>query len=373
MPKGIKPVRKLMADGSIRIYHYHRASGTRLSHDPWSAAGLLEIAQLDEQTARLEAKLETKVYRSFADLWRAYRATEFPRLRLRTRKDYDLVRHWLGDAMEARAVSTFTRENIFKLRDLALEERGWRFANYMVTVLRIVFKWGLDRGWVKANPAAGISSIPRSSSARVVNRRLDLDEVEALLSNDTPKALLLPICLGLFASMREGDALRVTTSAYDGTYLRYVASKNQEPCTIMPSGLLKALLDARVQENHACLQLVVQRQGLPFTEGGFRSSFGKWVRKLVGEGKVRPGVTFHGLRHTVGTFAREHGHSEFDVAAAIGDRSTAMASIYGRDAIRSTAQIRVLSAVQEHFAHITLETKMETNPTNPQKKTRKHR
>jgi integrase len=368
MPKGIKPVRKTLADGSVRVYHYHRATNTRLDHEPWSAAGLLQIAELDKQATRLEEKLEAKVARSFADLWRAYRATEFPRLRVRTRKDYDLVRTWLGPAMETRHVSSFTRENIFKLRDLAFEQRGWRFANYLTTVLAIVFKWGYNRGWVKVNHAVGIAAIKKATDARVVNRRLDLDEVEALLSSDTPKALLLPICLGLFASMREGDVLRLTTSAYDGTYLRHTASKNQEKCTIEVSGLLKQLLDERMAQNHACVQLVVQRLGLPFTEGGFRSSFSKWVKRLTQQGKVKPGVTFHGLRHTVGTFARENGHSEFDVAAAIGDRSTAMAAVYGRDAIRSTAQIRVLNAVQEHFAHITLETKLETNPSTPPRK-----
>ncbi|MGL4404650.1 MAG: hypothetical protein ACRCT6_02755, partial [Notoacmeibacter sp.] len=80
MPKGIKPVRKTLADGSVRMYHYHRATGTRLDFDPWSADGLLQITQLDKQSARLEEKLEAKVPKSFADLWRAYRATEFPRL-----------------------------------------------------------------------------------------------------------------------------------------------------------------------------------------------------------------------------------------------------------------------------------------------------
>jgi integrase len=372
VPKGIKPVKKRLASGIIQVYHYHRATNTRLEHDPWTATGLLEIAALDARQAALETAVIASVPKSFASLWRAYRAAEFTRLRLRTRMDYDNVREWLGDAMEQRAVKSFTPEKIYALRDLALNQRGQRFANYVVAVLRIVFKWGGQRGWIKGNPAALVEAIPRASDARVVNRRLELDEVEALLSADTPKALLLPICLALFASMREGDALKITTAAYDGSFLRYTASKNQEPCKVPAFGLLKQLLDARMDENYDCLQIVVQRSKRPFTESGFRASFFKWVRSLVEDGKVRSGITFHGLRHTVGSLARDLGHSEFEVSAAIGDRSTAMAALYGRDALRQSAQIRVLKATGEHFAHINLETKLETT-LNPQHQKAKKR
>ena len=368
MPKGINPIRKRLADGSIKVYHYHRATGTRLTEDPWSAAGLLEIAALDKLAAAQDEQLATMVPKSFADLWTAYRQAEFPRLRARTRQDYDKVRQWLGDAMHRAPVKDFTPEKIYLLRDRAFEQRGTRFANYVVSVLRLVFKWGCARGWRRTNPAAEVAQLAKASDARVVNRRLDMDEVEALLSADTPKALLLPICLGLFASMREGDALKLTLSAYDGHTLRYVASKNQEPCVVPVSDLLKTLLDDRRSQQYDTLQVCVQRSKRPWTESGFRASFFKWVKKLTEEGKIRPGVTFHGLRHTIGTIAREGGFSEFEVAAAIGDRSTAMAAIYGRDAVRQTAQVKVLKHAQEHFAHIDLQTKLQTGQKPPKKR-----
>ena len=36
--EGINTVRKRLADGSVKIYHYHRASGLRLDGEPGSAA-----------------------------------------------------------------------------------------------------------------------------------------------------------------------------------------------------------------------------------------------------------------------------------------------------------------------------------------------
>jgi integrase len=64
---------------------------------------------------------------------------------------------------------------------------------------------------------------------------------------------------------------------------------------------------------------------------------------------VQPGCTFHGLRHTIASRARESEESEFRVAAAIGDRTTAMAAIYGRDADRGRARGAILAGVQKRF------------------------
>jgi len=72
------------------------------------------------------------------------------------------------------------------------------------------------------------------------------------------------------------------------------------------------------------------------------------------------GATFHGLCHTVGVNARGEGGSEFRVTAALGDRSTAMAELYGRDADRQSAQSAVLRGVQERFTNGRLETELET-------------
>lgn len=360
VPKGVKPVWKKLADGTRKLYHYHRATGKRLAHDPWTAEGLMEIAALDKQAAALEAKVEVHAPRSFGLLWIEYRKSEFPRLRLRTRKDYDLVRDWLGEAMFKVPVRSITTPQIYALRDKAGDQRGRRFGSYVVSVMRVALEWGRKRGWIDVNPASDVEGIQKPSDARVVNRRWDIDEIEAFLGEDCPPQLRLPVCLGLFASMREGDALRVTTAAYDGESVRWRASKNQEPLQAPVSGMLKQLLDERVSKSAPALQLCLNSRKQPWSESGFRASFFKRVRSLHEDGKVRHGLTFHGLRHTIGAIARESGNSEFDVSTAIGDRSTAMAAVYGRDAARTTAQIRVLRQTQEHFAHIRLETKMET-------------
>ena len=55
MPRGLKPVRRKLATGEVRLYWYHRATGKALSADPATAEGMLEVAELDAKVAKAEA------------------------------------------------------------------------------------------------------------------------------------------------------------------------------------------------------------------------------------------------------------------------------------------------------------------------------
>lgn len=100
------------------------------------------------------------------------------------------------------------------------------------------------------------------------------------------------------------------------------------------------------------MPLALNSYGEPWSASGLRASFLKRVRALTEAGALQPGCAFHGLRHTIAAFARNDGASDFGVASAIGDRSTAMAAVYGRDADRQGAQLAVLEGVQKRRANI---------------------
>lgn len=356
LPRGLKPVRKLLASGELRTYWYHRATGKRLKNDPSTAAGLLEVAAYDSEAAKIEAAGDRQ---AFADLWLDYtKSPEFQTLKPRTKRDYIAVKDWLGNAAAERMiVAAVTRQEALTLRGKAYDQRGRRFANYVVQVMRLVFAWGVERGWRKDNPWQGIKALPRPKDARKVNRAWRDEEVAAFFAA-APEQLRLPAALGLFAGMRQGDMLRLTWAAQQGNRLIWTAGKNAEPCEAPIDGPLRLFL-AQAKRGDA-VQVCLNSRGKPWTESGFRASFFGLIGKLKEAGKVQQGLTFHGLRHTVAAGARNEGASDFSVAAAIGDRSTAMAEVYGRDAERITAQVAVLSSTQKRFANVAMETNMET-------------
>lgn len=363
MPKGLKRVRKRLASGEVRIHWYHRATGKALKHDPETADGFVEVAALDAKAKAVEPVAGFKPG-TFAALWMDYRgdptrpddypgSPEWRALKPRTRSDYQKVRDWLGVAAEKAIVKTMTAKQIISLRDKADLQMGRRFANYVVQVVRLVLGWGKPRGWLgeQANPAVGVKLLKKPKGQKKLNRPWTPAEVAAFVADDCPFQLLVPFCLGLFAGMREGDALRVTRRAYNGVTLSWIASKNDEVCAAPVTGAFKVVLDEAMAIKGSAVQLALNSRRQPWTESGFRASFFKRIAKLKEAGRIEPGCTFHGLRHTIGTFARNQGESNFRVAAAIGDRTTAMADIYGRDADRQSAAHMVLIDVQRSFSN----------------------
>jgi integrase len=360
VPKGLKPVQRRLATGEVRTYWYHRASGKRLENDPRTAAGMLEVQGLDERVKAV-SEAQKAATGTLAALWDAYASRDTPEwttLKPRTRSDYQKVRDWLGKGAERAVVRTITSQQVLSLRDKAFKTRGRRFANYVVTVLHILLGWGKLRGWCDANAAHGVPSVRKPTGAKKVNRAWTPEEVAAF-ADAAPTQLLVPFALGLFAGMRQGDALIVTWRAVVGGRLEWIAGKNGEECEAPITGPLRLVLEEARARRGDALQIAVNSYGEPWSQNGFRASFFKLVRKLTAEGKLKPGCTFHGLRHTIGAHAANEGSSDRQVAAAIGDRSPAMAQIYARDAERKSAQVAILTAAQKRFANIDWKTPME--------------
>lgn len=358
VPKGLKPVRRTLATGEVRLYWYHRATGKRLKADPRTAEGMLEVQGLDERAKAVSGALGAATG-TISGLWLVYRKSpEWTGLKPRTRSDYQAVRDWLGPAADKAVLRGITTRQVIGLRDKAFAEKGRRFANYVVQVLRMLFGWGKLRGHLDSNPAASVPSIRRPVGARQVNRAWSAVEVSAFAAA-APRQLLVPFALGLFAGMRQGDAILLTWAAYDGLAIRWIAGKNGEACMAPATGPLKRILDGAKAVRGKTLQIAVTTTGSAWTQSGFRASFFKLVRKLTDAGHLQPGCTFHGLRHTLAAGARDAGESESRVAAAIGDRSPAMAQIYGRDADRQGAQMTILEAAQKRFANVDWKTPLE--------------
>jgi hypothetical protein len=73
-------------------------------------------------------------------------------------------------------------------------------------------------------------------------------------------------------------------------------------------------------------------RGKPFTGSGFRCEFFKLIGRLEKTGKVGIGLTFHGLRHTVGKRLADAGCDTRDIQAWLGHKTAAMAEHYAKEA-----------------------------------------
>ncbi len=85
-------------------------------------------------------------------------------------------------------------------------------------------------------------------------------------------------------------------------------------------------------EQRKAVTIVMGMRGRSYTASGFRGMFFKLIRELERKELVQPGLTFHGLRHTVGTTLAEAGASDQTIQSVLGHLTTTQAREYRRDA-----------------------------------------
>ena len=171
-----------------------------------------------------------------------------------------------------------------------------------------VLSWGLDRGITTTNPCERGGRLYRGSRNEKV---WTADDEESFLKN-APEHLHLALLLALWTGQRQGDLLRLPWSAYDGTTIRLRQSKTGARVAIPVGAPLKSALDRIAQSKHGPV-ILTSTDGRPWTEAGFRSSWGKACKKA---GIV--GVTFNDLRGTAVTRLALAGCTEAEIATITG-------------------------------------------------------
>lgn len=345
-------IKRVVAKG--RIYLYHRATGERIRTDPNTEAFRLELDRLDRKAQTVE-----KGNGTLGQLCRAYLSSpEFQAKAERTRLDYRDVLHRLEPLYEL-PVTTFDSVFTLKLRDKVFRKHGRRMANYVLQVLSLIFTWGVPRGYVKTNTIKGVPKVPRPKGARKVNRPWEIEEFRTVLK-EAKGGLKRAIALGGFAGVSEADVRKLTvednikevtviqkSKMVRVKLLEYVRQKTDTPVSQTLHPELAEILEPTTSG-----LLVAGRKGKPYTENGFQGSFFKLIRKLTKENKVKPGLTFHGLRHFVATKLADEGADSKTIASVLGQKTVQMAEHYSeqfdrKKRARAGAEILSLTLSQE--------------------------
>jgi len=327
-----------------KMYAYHRKSGVRLRAPFGSAEFLAEVERLNGK------KPAAPKPGTLGALIVAYRRSpEFLAvLAERTRRDYQKVFDYLKP-LEGDALVTMTPAYVLEVRDAAFEKHKRRFANYVLAVLRLLLKWGAARDFVETNPAAAIANLRRPRGAPRANRAWSDAEFETVLAAATA-GLKVAVALGGFAGMREGDVIRVPRAIDDGKWLRWTQHKTGGLVELPVHPRLRAILDevaAAIAENRVePMRLVVGVKGGPYTSNGFQRMFFGLIRRLEAEGKVQPGLTFHGLRHTAGRLLADRGADPRTIAALLGHKTLQMAAHYSEEADRKKRAVAAVAKLR---------------------------
>jgi integrase len=318
---------KIFDDRHGRRRCYHRATGTPvdlLKYPEGSAEFFAEVARIGALVKETEPKPGT-----LGMLISAYRAhPTFTDLAPRTKSDYQAVFDYLKPIAGTPLVR-FDKPLVVRIRDKAAKDKGRKFANDVKARFSGIFGWGSERGYVSANHAAGIKDIRRPKDAPDANRPW-ADEERHVVLEDTPAHMLVPIGLMMFAALGPKDALKLPKNFFRAGEIATRRSKTGEPVYWPCPAPLKAILDAAPAHN--AVTLCANSDGQPWTISGFRASWRPIRMRLENQGKIGPGLTLYGLRHTVAVILREMGMDERTIADALGQKTIEMARHYAKGA-----------------------------------------
>lgn len=321
-----------------KVYYYHRATGTRIASSPDDpAAFAAEVAGLN---ALVPQEIKPDLH-TLGGIITAYkRSPEWLQLKPDTQKGYQRAFNALqkADGVVARVIE---QRDVLELRDKVFAKNGRWLANMVVTTLSVVLGWGVPRGFVLKNAAAGVPKIRKPKSGEVANKAWMWAEVEVILKR-TSGGLRKAIALAYFTGLRKKDVVEMPREARERGEI--VSSKPGHPISVFEAKRLTAILDEPDQTPGPTL--IVNESGGPYTRDGLDTMFDRVKRKLVEEKLIRPGLTFHGLRKSLGKDAAELGFSENDIAGALGQANPASARPYTVEARQRAAAKKVIRALE---------------------------
>lgn len=310
-------------------YYYDRITRQRIKSEPGTLDFIHEVLRIREDHKNNKKPAgDTLGY-----LFEAYKASpEYERLMPRTKKDYNRIMDYLRPCASVK-IKSVDAPYISQIKEKAYKKHKRTFANYVVSFFSLVFNWGIEPGITTGNPTDGVKKIKRPKDAAIVNRKWKDYELKVWFQ-EAHETLQLAVAIGAYAGLREGDMCCLPLSAIKDNFIEFRQSKTGgEPLNIpIHKDLCPYLDNALARPNKKAMTVVVGHRGRSYTEDGFRAMFFREVKRLVDAGKVEPGLTFHGLRHTVGSYLAEAGAGDNIIQSILGHTSTEMAKKYRRDA-----------------------------------------
>jgi integrase len=311
---GLATASKTLADGSTRKYFYAWRGGPMLKGadgTPLTPADpQFFVAYTDAHSAR-----KKPVQGTLFTLISAFKgSSDFTSLAPRTQKDYlrflGMIEQKFG-SMPLTVVQDIRSRGDFKdWRDKIATAGGNRQADYAWGMLARVLAVAKDRGTIATNVCERGGKLYSVDRAEIIWQPAHVAAFNAVASEPLQFALML----ALWTAQRQGDLIKLTWSQYDGTHIRLKQGKTGARVAVNVGTDLKAALDRR-RPTPADGPILRNSRGKPWTEDGFRTSWGKASTKA---GLDAADLRFHDLRGTAVTVLSTAGCTNQEIAAVTG-------------------------------------------------------
>jgi integrase len=363
MPKkahfaGVQRVKQRDAKGAvIAVRNYHRATKTRLPDDYGSPAFAVAWAKAESSAAAINRPIAPR--ETYAGLCKAFTADDNPdwtKLAANTQRDYRKCMAWMSrQGADPRPAAGLEQERCEILLDKAVRELGHRQGVYVLQFNRRLYGWVLERAarqrvWGDKNPWAKIATPakPRAPAGAIKRNRVWKPEevVEVLFAAPIGlrRAYVLGVS-GLDGSTMVGLTWDDWNEKEGGFAAERLKTGTEGYINVLP--LFRMFLE---EGERPSTSIVTNQLGQPFkTANTLQTRSSDFLAGLAKKGLVGPGLTLHGLRHTLGKAVAEVGGTLGAIQMALQHATPAMSLHYSAAADKKRALRDTTSALENWF------------------------
>lgn len=241
--QGINSIRKRLADGTIKLYYYHRATGTPLGGKPGSPEFLRDYAAA-------EKTLVDRYSGTFNGLVRDYTLSpEFATLRETTQRQYrrmlTVAERQFGKLHLGALDDPRVRQDFMGWRAEVAKVSGEREADNRLGVISAMLTWGRANGQLNANHVTGFRRLYHNDRSQIIWLPDHVGAFMAVAPVEMQRALILALHTG----QRQGDLLRLSWSNYDGVAISLRQGKTGRKVEIPCTMALKSMLDGMIRSS----------------------------------------------------------------------------------------------------------------------------
>lgn len=331
--KGINTITKTLADNTVKVYRYHRATGIALEGEPGTPEFIASYA-------RAEATLRERQKGVFKHLIREYTASEeFQLLGDGTRSEYKRMltkaEEKFGDLPVAALNDPRVKGEFLDWREGVAKSSGKREADNRLSAISACLTWASDRSKIGTNHLRGFKRLYHQDRSEIIWLPEHVDAFMSAAEVEMQRALIL----GLHSGQREGDLLRLPWSAYDGRRIKLRRRKAKRKgieapvANIRCTPALRKMLDSMERKSPLIL---TTKTGRAFKKRYFCRLWEKTMAKAGISTVKLPDfdkpvqLHFHDLRGTSVTLLAEAGCTVAEIAAITGHSLETVTNIIKR-------------------------------------------
>lgn len=315
------------SDGKTVSYRYHPVGGKPIALGTDKRAAIQKVLDMNGTSDDTGTVME---------LWRAYQTMpQWKRLGERTKADYEDYSVKLLEVMGKVPARMIRPADVARYLRVERAEAPVR-ANREIALLSNLMNVAVERGDIDANPCKQVKR-NREKARTVAPEPVDLAKFLEWLGKQSKQRQVIALMaeFAALAGSRRIEFIHLTLPQIDddGEVIRLMRAKQHDGAQRVENVMISYAMEDLVRRLRAlprpdnCLHVFVTRDGNPYTDSGFNST---WQRSLVKamEDKVIPRrFTFHDLRayyttqHKAQYGALPELHADAKTTAKVYDRS----------------------------------------------------